>query len=307
MPPDPCFATLLEDPRNELRPLPLHMLEDLRRGNRKFLRQAPTPPIHAIAEFSVAGPGGEIAVRAYRPSDDANLPGTLFCHGGGFVVGDLDTHDALCRSLALSSGCAVFSVNYRLAPETRFPGPIHDCQAVLAWLDANAVKLGIDPSRLAACGDSAGANLVVAAALLARDGGPRLRHLALIYPITDAACDTASMHEFASGFVLTRRAMQWFWSLYLENLADASNPLASILRADLRGLPTTTILTAEFDPLRDEGEAFASKLRAAAVPVEARRFDGMIHGFLGMPQLTSMAVSAIDQLAANLRAALDPG
>jgi acetyl esterase len=280
------------------------MLGDLRRGNRKFLRQTLTPPIHAIAEFSVAGPGGQIAVRAYRPSDDANLPGTLFCHGGGFVVGDLETHDALCRSLAFSSGCAVFSVDYRLAPETKFPGPIRDCQAVLAWLNANAARLDVDSSRLAACGDSAGANLVVAAALLARNGGPRLRHLGLIYPITDAACDTASMHEFASGYVLTRAAMQWFWSLYLEDSADASNPLASVLRADLSGLPTTTILTAEFDPLRDEGEAFASKLRAAGVAVDARRFNGMIHGFVGMPQLTSMAAAAIDHLATDLRAAL---
>jgi acetyl esterase len=302
--PHPCFATLLEDPRSELRPLPLHMLGDLRRGNRKFLRQAPAPPIHAIAEYSVAGPGGPIAVRAYRPSDGAKLPGTVFCHGGGFVVGDLETHDAVCRLLALRSGCAVFSVDYRLAPETRFPGPINDCQAVLAWLDANAARLDVDSTRLAACGDSAGANLVVAAALLARDGGPRLRHLGLIYPITDAACDTASMHEFASGYVLTRAAMQWFWSLYLGDPADGANPLASVLRADLSGLPAATILTAEFDPLRDEGEAFASKLRAAGVAVDARRFNGMIHGFVGMPQLTPMAAAAIDQLATNLRAAL---
>jgi acetyl esterase len=304
MAPDSCFSALLADRRNELRPLPVHMLSDLRRGNRNFLIQTPTPPIYAIENFSVATPDGPIAVRAYRPSNVPNLPSTLYCHGGGFVAGDLETHDALCRSLSLSSNCTVFAVEYRLAPETRFPGPVHDCHRVLTWLSENAAALDIDGARLAACGDSAGANLAVAAALLARESGPRLRHLGLIYPITDAACDTHSMREFASGYLLTRAAMQWFWSLYLEGPADASNPLASIIRADLSGLPSTTVLTAQFDPLRDEGELFVERLRAADISVAARRFDGMIHGFVGMPHVTPMAGSAIEFLGASLRSAL---
>jgi acetyl esterase len=304
MAPDSSFSALLGDRRNELRPLPLHMLGDLRRGNRNFLMQAPTPPIYAVENFSVAAPDGPIAVRAYRPSNAANSPSALYCHGGGFVAGDLDTHDALCRCLALSANCTVFAIQYRLAPECRFPGPVHDCHRVLTWLTENAATLDIDATRLAACGDSAGANLAVAAALLARESGPRLRHLGLIYPITDAACDTPSMHEFASGYLLTRAAMQWFWSLYLEDPAHASNPLASILRADLSRLPPTTILTAQLDPLRDEGEQFAERLRAAGVTVTARRFDGMIHGFVGMPHVTPMAESAIKFMAAGLRSAL---
>jgi acetyl esterase/lipase len=304
MAPDSCFSSLLADCRNELRPLPVHMLSDLRRGNRNFLIQTPAPPIYAIENFSVATPDGPIAVRAYRPSNAPNLPSTLYCHGGGFVAGDLETHDVLCRSLALSSNCTVFAVEYRLAPETRFPGPVHDCHRVLTWLSDNAATLNIDGARLAACGDSAGANLAVAAALLARESGPRLRHLGLIYPITDAACDTHSMSEFASGYLLTRAAMQWFWSLYLEGPADASNPLASILRADVSCLPPTTVLTAQFDPLRDEGELFVERLRAADISVAARRFDGMIHGFVGMPHVTPMAGSAIEFLSASLRSTL---
>lgn len=304
MAPDSCFTALLGDRRNELRPLPLHMLSDLRRGNRNFLTQSPGPPIYAVENLSVAAPHGPIAVRAYRPSNAANSPSTIYCHGGGFVTGDLYTHDALCRSLALSSNCTVFAIEYRLAPESRFPGPVHDCHRVLTWLGENAETLNIDATRLAACGDSAGANLAVATALLSRESGPRLRHVGLLYPITDAACDTNSMHEFASGYLLTRAVMQWFWGLYLEDPADASNPLASILRADLSGLPSTTLLTAQFDPLRDEGELFAERLRAAGVTVAARRFDGMIHGFAGMPHVTPMAGSAIEFLAAGLRSAL---
>jgi len=302
--PDSCFSALLADRRNELRPLPIQMLGDLRRGNRKFLMQAPTPPVYAIENFSIAGSDGPIAVRAYRPSPARNSPATLYCHGGGFIAGDLDTHDALCRSLARNSNCTVFAIEYRLAPESKFPGAVHDCLKALTWLSENAAKLNIDPAGLAACGDSAGANLVVAATLLAQELGLRVRYLGLIYPITDAACDTSSMHEFSSGYLLTRAAMQWFWSLYLQGSSDASNPLASILRADLRHLPPTTILTAQLDPLRDEGELFAQRLRAAGVNVTLRQFDGMIHGFVGMPHVTPMAESAIAFLADALRAAL---
>jgi acetyl esterase len=303
MPVDPCFTALLADRRNELRPPPSHVsLADVRAANKSFLLQAPGPPIHAVEEFAAVGPAGPVALRIYRPSAIRCLPATLFCHGGGFVLGDLDTHDALCRSIALSAECVVVSVDYRRAPETKFPGPVEDCYAALAWLAAHAPRLEIDPGRLALCGDSAGGNLAVAAALLARSRGPTLRHLVLFYPITDAACDTASMREFARGYILTRSAMQWFWSSYLENPQDAANPLASVLRAELAGLPTTTIVTAEFDPLRDEGEAFADRLRTSGVTVFARRYPGMIHGFAGMPHMTSAAVLAVRDVASDMQA-----
>jgi acetyl esterase len=202
----------------------------------------------------------------------------------------------------LIADCVVVSVDYRRAPETKFPGPVEDCHAALAWLAAQAPRLDIDADRIAMCGDSAGANLAVAAALLARSRGPSVHYLALFYPIADAACATTSMHEFARGYVLTRGAMLWFWSSYLENPQDATNPLASILRAELAGLPTTTVVTAEFDPLRDEGEAFADRLRASGVTVFARRYMGMIHGFAGMPHLTSAAERAIKDVATDMKA-----
>ena len=303
MPADLCFAALLADRRNELRPPPAHVsLADVRAANRAFLLQTPAPPISAVDEFGIAGAAGAIGLRVYRPSVARSLPAIVFCHGGGFVLGDLDTHDAFCRVLALSADSVVVSVDYRRAPETKFPQPMEDCHSALAWVFAHAARLDIDPDRLALCGDSAGANLVVAAALLARSRGPTVCHLALFYPITDAACDTASMHEFARGYILTRDAMQWFWSSYLVNARDAANPLASVLRADLAGLPTTTVATAEFDPLRDEGEAFAERLLAAGVTVFARRYPGMIHGFVGMPHVTSAAGRAVMDAAADMQA-----
>jgi acetyl esterase len=304
MPLDPCFTALLADRRNELRAPPAHVsLADVRAANKAFLLQAPVSPLHAIEEFAAIGAAGPIALRTYRPSAARRLPAMLFLHGGGFVLGDLDTHDALCRSLALAAECVVVSVDYRRAPETKFPGPLEDCHAALAWLAAHATRLDIDADRIAVCGDSAGANLAVAAALLARSRGPSVHFLALFYPIADAACDTTSMHEFARGYVLTRDAMLWFWSSYLENPQDAANPLASILRAELTGLPTTTVVTAEFDPLRDEGESFADRLRASGVTVVARHYLGMIHGFAGMPHLTSAAERAVKDVAADMRAA----
>lgn len=308
MPVDPCFTALLADRRNELRPPPTHVsLADVRAANKAFLLQTPAPPINAVEEFAIAGAAGPIALRAYRPSAARNLPATVFCHGGGFVLGDLDTHDAFCRSLALSADSVVVSVDYRRAPETKFPGPVEDCYSALAWVAAHAARLDIDPGRLALCGDSAGANLVVAAALLARSRGPKVCYLALFYPITDAGCDTASMREFARGYILTRDAMQWFWGSYLGSPRDAANPLASVLRADLAGLPTTTIVTAEFDPLRDEGEALADRLRAAGVTVFARRYPGMIHGFAGMPHVTSAAARAVMDTAADMQASFRKG
>jgi acetyl esterase len=301
---DPCFTALLADRRNELRAPPPHVtLADLRNANKAFLLSAPVPPIHAVEQLEIEGASGRIALRIYRPSAAGNLPVALFCHGGGFVLGDLDTHDAICSRLALSAGGVVVSVDYGRAPESKFPGPVEDCFSALNWISTQSSRLNVDPHRLAVCGDSAGATLAAAAAMLARSRGVSVRYVAMIYPITDAACDTTSIHQYERGYLLTRSALQWFWNCYLANPQDAEDPLASILRADLTGFPPTTVATAEFDPLRSEGEAFADRLRGCGVTVVARRYLGMLHGFAGMPHLTPVATRVIEDIAGDLRAA----
>jgi acetyl esterase len=305
MPVDPCFATLLADKRSELRAPPPHVsVADLRDGNKAYLVTAPRTPVHSIEDIAFAGPGGPLQLRLYRPTAALGLPVVVFCHGGGFVLGDMDTHDSMCQRIAHTSGCAVASVDYRRAPECRFPGPLEDCHAALRWIAANAAALQFDGDRLALCGDSAGGNLAIATALRARTDGPTVRHLAVFYPVIDPSCNSASMHEFARGHLLARSALHWAWDSYLTGPADAANPLAAPLRADLRGLPSTTVLVAECDPLRDEGEAFIAQLQAAGVPVTARRYPGMVHGFAGLPQVTPMANVALDDAAGDLREAL---
>jgi len=305
MPVDPCFEALLADQRSELRPPPPHVtLADMRAGNKAYLVATPKVPLHSVEDVSIAGVAGSLTVRVYRPSAEPGCPVTLFCHGGGFLLGDLDTHDSICHQLARSANRIVVSVDYRLAPESRFPGPVEDCYAALAWIADQADALGIDATRLTLCGDSAGANLAAATAQLARArGGPEVRHLALWYPMVDPACDTVSMRVYARGYLLSSAAVRWCWGLYLPHPQDAANPLASLLHADTQGWPPTSVSTAEFDPLRDEGEALAARLHAAGVPVVSRRYDGMVHGFAGLAHLTPMAVRAIEDVAADIAAA----
>jgi acetyl esterase len=302
---DAAFAELLADKRSELRAPPAHVsVGDMRAGNKAYLITAPRTPIHAVDDRVLPGPAGPLNVRIYRSTSVARLPAIVFCHGGGFVLGDLDTHDSICHRLAHSSGCAVVAVDYRRAPETRFPGALDDCSAVLRWLGRHAADFDLDAQRLALCGDSAGANLAAATTLRARRSGPGVSHLALLYPMLDPACDTASMHAYGRGYLLARSGVQWSWSQYLGAPDDANNPLVALLYADLAGLPTTSVVTAECDPLRDEGEAFAERLRAAGVEVVARRYAGMVHGFAGLPQITPVATQAIDELAGDIRRSL---
>ena len=278
-------------------------------GLRALLRQYPAPrlnpPVHAVRDLKLQGAGGDLTVRLYTPSAAPNLPLIVYFHGGGFTICTLEMYDDLCRTLANVSGCAVASVDYRLAPETPFPGAAEDCYLALRTLTTQAQALGLDPTRVAVAGDSAGANLATVTALLAREReGPALRYQALIYPCVDPACASASQREFASGYMLTRESMLWYWAQYLQSPTDAANPLAAPARADLRGLPAATLITAEFDPLRDEGEDYANRLQAAGVPVLGRRYLGMIHGFVSMPYLTGMANRALADVAADIRAAL---
>ncbi|MGE3707206.1 MAG: alpha/beta hydrolase [Vicinamibacterales bacterium] len=276
---------------------------------RRLLKGFPRPqgePVGAVADRRVPGPAGEVPVRVYTPADvrERDRPAMIWFHGGGWVIGDLDGADFSCRALANRAGCTVVSVDYRLAPEAKFPAAVDDCVAVTEWVAANASALGIDVHRIAVGGDSAGANLATVVSLVARDRrGPALAFQALVYPATNHSFDTVSYRDNADGYLLTRDSMVWFWTHYLEALEDGANPLASPLRAaDLSGLPPAIVLTAEFDPLRDEGEAYAERLRAAGVPVEAYRYDGQIHGFYANPAIDD-GVAAVERVAASARRA----
>lgn len=307
---DPKFKAMLEIPGMQLGAPPPEVTPDMmREGARALLPPVEPPPVYEVRNLEIPGPAGPLRARLYHPSVARPLPTIVFLHGGGFVLCDLESHDVTCRTLANASGCAVVAVDYRLAPETRFPGPVEDAYAAVQWVAAHGAAHGLDGARLAIAGDSAGGNLAAAAALLARSrGGPKILHQALICPVTDAACDTRSMHEFATGYMLSRELMQWFWERYLAKPEDAANPLASPLRErDLAGLPPATIVTAEFDPLRDEGEAYADRLRAAGVSVIARMYPGMIHDFPQMPLVTEVAERALADVAQDLRAALMAG
>lgn len=307
---DPAFRALLDVPGVELSPPPPELGAA---GLRAALAANPPPPVekeavHEVRELTIQGAAGAVPVRLYRPSAAKGLPLVVFFHGGGFVMCDLETHDPLCRSLARASGCAVASVEYRLAPETRFPGPLEDCYAAIEQLAARARELDLDPERLAVCGDSAGGNFAAVTAMLARDrGGPRLSYQVLIYPVTDLACESASARELSKGYMLTTDMMRWFSECYLGDLARAADPLASPLRAtNLAGLPPATVITAQCDPLRNEGEAYGERLRESGVPVVGRRYLGMLHGFMSMPYVTPVAARAIADVGLDLRAALEP-
>jgi acetyl esterase len=246
---------------------------------------------------------GGVRIRLYRPEGKGPFPVLLYFHGGGWVVGDLDSHDQVCRSLARRAPALVINVDYRLAPETPFPGPLDDCEAALRWAASRAALLGGRPDRIAVGGDSAGANLAAALALRVRDrGGPPIALQLLIYPVTDRNFETLSYREFASGFGLTRSNMQWFWECYLPEASGVPVPEAAPLRAkSLAGLPPAFVLTAEFDVLRDEGEAYARRLHKEGVPLRGMRFRGMNHGFIRMAALFPQADHALTVLADALR------
>lgn len=259
--------------------------------------------VASVTDAAASGPAGSIPVRIYRPRDGEVLPVVLYFHGGGWVIGSLDTHDNTCRRLAMAADCVVVSVDYRLAPEHPYPAAVEDCFATLRWICDNAAALRLDGARVAVAGDSAGGNLAAVVAQMARDhGGPSLCFQLLIYPATDSACDSASMVENAEGYFLTRDGMRWFWENYLGKPAAARAPYNSPLHAeDLSGLPPAYVITAEYDPLRDEGEAYARRLSESGVSVRTRRYEGMIHGFVSMAGMLSQGAEAVRDAAALLR------
>jgi acetyl esterase len=270
-------------------------------------RPFPVEPVARVEERTIPGPGGPIPVRIYTP-DGAPTPAPtlVYFHGGGWVIGSLDTHDNVCKPLANRTRLRVVSVDYRLAPEHRFPAAAEDCFAATRWVAEHGAEIGVDGTRIAVAGDSAGGNLAAVVALMARErGAPEIRHQVLIYPVTDSDFETSSYRDNADGYLLTRDGMRWFWDQYVPDRNQRANPFASPLRAEkLVGLPPATVITAEYDPLRDEGEAYATRLREAGVPVDYIRYDGQIHGFVQLQTLFDAARRAVETLGTTLRRAL---
>ena len=248
---------------------------------------------------------GRIPARAYAVTTDRSLPIVVWYHGGGFVIGDLETADRICRKLAIGTGALVISIDYALAPERPFPAGPDDCFAALQWIIENAESLGGDSSRVAIGGDSAGGNMAAVTAIRARDAGIALRHQLLVYPVTDCTMTSTSYVANAEGYLLTADSMDWFIGHYLSGGADAKDPRVSPLYADdLRGLAPALVITAEFDPLRDEGEAYGERLEEAGNDVVLRRFDGQIHGFFPLGAVIPAANDAVTLAVDHLKAAL---
>ncbi len=277
---------------------------------RRHLASRPSAPIDpipvaSVVDSAVAGTGGEnIPVRIYTPRSAAGpLPVIMFCHGGGFVICSIDSHDQFCRSMANGTGAVVVSVEYRRAPEHRFPAAAEDAYTVLRWIAATAAEFGGDPARIAVAGDSAGGNLAAVTALMARDrSGPAVAAQVLMYPMLDPTRSSASYRDNAQGYFVTDDHLRWYWEQYLGG-SDGTNPYAAPLLADPAGLPPAHIATAEFDPLRDEGEVYGRRLAAAGVPVEVHRYDGMFHGFMTMGDVLPDTAVANDRAFAALRRA----
>jgi acetyl esterase len=269
------------------------------------LRVKSDEPVKQIKDFHIPGTAHEIPVRMYTPEGDQPLPILVYFHGGGWALGDLESHDGVCRSLANQAGCIVVSVDYRLAPENKFPAAAEDAYAATTWVAENAASLGGNASRIAVGGDSAGGNLAAVVALMARDSGtPNLSFQLLVYPVIDKPDNFPSYAENAEGYFLTRDAMFWFYDLYTTYDTDPQNPLLFPIYAEsLANLPPALVITAEFDPLRDEGEAYAQKLQSAGTPVTLTRYDGMIHGFYGMQTVLAQSKQAIAQSAQALKQA----
>ena len=294
------LAQLAETEGPALVDLPVEAGRDMYRAMQP---EAPEIAVAAVAEVDAGG----VPARLYRPAGDGPFPVVMMFHGGGWVIGDLTTADGQSREVCNGAGALVISVDYRLAPEHRFPAAADDCYAATVWAARHAGEHGGDTRRLAVAGDSAGGNLAAVVAQMARDkGGPDLAFQLLVYPVTDGVnFDTASYRDNSEGYLLTADSMHWFWNHYAPNAADRASPYASpLLAADLGGLPPALVMTAEFDPLRDEGEAYAHKLAAAGVRADVERYDGFIHGFFGQTRIIGPARAAMDRACAALREAL---
>jgi acetyl esterase len=311
MPLDPKIRELLDSATgaSPIRTLPVGVLREgaLNQTAARLRMGLVSTPVAAVEDRVIPGLGGDLPVRVYTPPGRGPFPLVLFFHGGGWVLGNLDTHDPTCRALCAGAGCVVVSVDYRLSPEHRFPAAVDDSLAAARWAAARAEKVGGDPARIAVAGDSAGGNLATVTALRIRDeGGPALRGQLLIYPVVGYHTPpTPSYIENAEGYGMTREAMVWFWEQYLADGAQATHPHAAPLVApDLRGLPPALVITAEYDVLRDEGQRYVERLRAAGVPARLSRYDGVHHRFAELIGILDQADQARDEMCAWLREVL---
>ena len=281
---------------------PEELVQVTRDGWGLYLRMTGGEPqaVHGVQDLDADG----VPVRVYHPSAATNLPIVVVFHGGGWVIGNVEQFDGIARWLANASGAIVVSVDYRLAPEHPYPAPLDDCWTAVKWVAAHAAEIGGDASRIAVAGDSAGGNLAAVCALLARDAGaPELALQVLVYPVCDADFETASYDANGQGYLLERDQMQWFFDCYTAGQIDPADWHVSPARAEtFAGVAPAVVLTAEFDPLRDEGEAYANQLRDAGVAVEYRCFEGMIHSFFGLPAFDT-AKAAMDFVVTGLRRA----
>jgi acetyl esterase len=284
-------------------PHELPLDEARRQMEASVMALGPPPEIASVEDRRIPGPEGEIPIRIFRNNPTGPAPGVVYFHGGGWVLGSINTHDKLCRELAKEAGAVVVSVDYRRAPEHMYPAAAEDAYAATCWVAEHAKELGMDPDRLSVAGDSAGGNLAAAACLMIRDRGGRPPSLqVLVYPITDFNLDTPSYLENAEGYYLTRDSMAWFWRQYLSDPADGEKPYASPLRAaDLSSLPPALVLTARYDPLRDEGRAYAERLSQAGVAVDLVEYDGLIHGFLRRTDAFDKAKDALRRIAKAIK------
>jgi len=308
VPLDPQLEPLLAAMARNPGPPPEQLsVDDNRRLIRELAGMGRRPEVGEVSDRVLSTPGGPVPVRLYwPPSPTATTPLLVWFHGGGFVIGDLETADPTARDLCAGADVVVASVDYPLAPEHRFPAAPEACWAATAWLAEHAGELGADPSRVAVGGDSAGGNLAAVTCLLARDrGGPPIAFQLLVYPVTDLVGSYPSVRDNGEGYLLTRPMMEWFHGHYLADPAEGEDPLASpVYAGDLAGLPAALIITAELDPLRDEGEAYGERLRLAGTKVTVSRYDGMIHGFLSMTGTLDAGRRAMAEAVAALRTAL---
>ena len=302
MPVDPQFAPMLAatETAPPLSEVPLQILR-MGMGGPKPEDFQPTP-VAQVIDRTIPGPRGDIRVRIYRPHAEGERPIVLFMHGGGFILGDLDSHDEVARVISIQADCVTVAVDYRLAPEDPFPAAPEDCFAALQWTAAHAAEFGGDASRIAVCGDSAGGNLAAVMTLRARDeGGPAICGQVLIYPLTDAVdADDFQPADDGKLYFFKAKDGAYFNSLYFGDMADARHPHASpVFAENVAGLPPALVLTAEYDPLCRQGETYAARLKAAGVEVDQRRYAGAIHGFISMP--VPMAGEALGECAAWLK------
>jgi acetyl esterase len=308
MPPDPQIQAVLDEMRAAgAKPFEALSVPEARIAALGFRElQGEPEEVARVDHHFIPGPTADLPIRVYTPEGEGPFPGIVYFHGSGWVVLNIEVCDTTMRALANSTGAVVVAVNYQKAPEHPYPIPLEDCWAATLWTFANAAELNVDPDRIAVVGDSAGGNLAAVVALRAREeGAPRIAFQGLIYPAVEHGWDTASAHENAEGYLLQRESMRWFWNHYIPDKSVVDDWRVSPLRAsDHSGLPPAFIATAEFDPLRDDGRAYAAKLHDAGVPVTYACYEGMIHGFYWMQGVADGARRLHADLADQLRAAL---